>query len=45
MQHTQAWYRRTSAWVLAVLMLVSIGISMVACDSTSLSRCSVTLSS
>ena len=26
MQHTQAWYRRTSAWVLAVLMLMSIGI-------------------
>ena len=26
MLHTQAWYRRTSAWVLAVLMLASIGI-------------------
>ena len=26
MQHTQAWYRRTSAWVLALLMLASIGI-------------------
>jgi hypothetical protein len=26
MQHKQAWYRRTSAWVLAVLMLASIGI-------------------
>ena len=26
MQHSQAWYRRTSAWVLAVLMLMSIGI-------------------
>jgi hypothetical protein len=26
MQHTQAWYRRISAWVLAVLMLMSIGI-------------------
>jgi hypothetical protein len=26
MQHTQAWYRRTSAWVLAVLMLAGIGV-------------------
>jgi hypothetical protein len=26
MQRTQAWYRRTSAWVLAVTMLASIGI-------------------
>jgi Phosphoesterase family/Glycosyl hydrolase family 99 len=26
MQHSQAWYRRTSAWVLALLMLASIGI-------------------
>ena len=26
MQHSQAWYRRTSAWVLAVLMLMSIGV-------------------
>ena len=26
MQHPQAWYRRTSAWVLAVLMLMSIGV-------------------
>src|SRR4051794_2624604 len=26
MQHTQAWYRRTSAWVLAVTMLASIGL-------------------
>jgi hypothetical protein len=25
MQHTQAWYRRTSAWVLAAVMLSSIG--------------------
>src|SRR4029079_1752216 len=28
MQHTQAWSRRTTAWVLAVLMLVSIGITV-----------------
>jgi hypothetical protein len=26
MQHPQAWYRRASAWVLAVLVLMSIGI-------------------
>jgi phosphoesterase family protein/glycosyl hydrolase family 99 len=26
MQHTQAWYRRTSAWVLAVTMLASVGL-------------------